>query len=209
MENMLDTLKKINEWWETKEIPKELAPETKRQVFTEVVELFDDRGVEDPPHKLPDLWLVIRGREDGPESAPHLGHPGAILWHIRNFEVLESVLDPARRFAQRKDPFSHGDFSPCPRQDSDFELSVAFNCFPFKTNQIWRSTGAILESPLPCLDENCGDLPGDFPEVFPNGGLVVQPSIGRLFDEGEGGYRPGSGQIDDFAHGPGLGRVKR
>lgn len=42
---MLDTLKKINEWWETKEIPTELAPETKRQVFNEVVELFEDRRI--------------------------------------------------------------------------------------------------------------------------------------------------------------------
>lgn len=42
---MLQILKKINEWWETKEIPKELVPDTKRKVFSEIVDLLDDRRI--------------------------------------------------------------------------------------------------------------------------------------------------------------------
>ncbi len=42
---MLDTLVKINEWWETKEIPKELVPETKRNAFREIVDMIDDRRI--------------------------------------------------------------------------------------------------------------------------------------------------------------------
>lgn len=42
---MLETLMKVNEWWETKEIPKELVPETKRNVFREIVDMVDDRRI--------------------------------------------------------------------------------------------------------------------------------------------------------------------
>jgi len=42
---MLDTLIKINEWWETKEIPEELVPKTKREVFNEIAEMLDDRRI--------------------------------------------------------------------------------------------------------------------------------------------------------------------
>ncbi len=42
---MLETLMKVNEWWETKEIPKELVPETKRNVFSEIVDMMDDRRI--------------------------------------------------------------------------------------------------------------------------------------------------------------------
>jgi len=42
---MLHILKKINEWWETGEIPKELVPETKRNVFNEVIDSLDDRRI--------------------------------------------------------------------------------------------------------------------------------------------------------------------
>jgi len=42
---MLETLKKINEWWETKGIPRELVPKTRRAVFDEIVDMIDDRRI--------------------------------------------------------------------------------------------------------------------------------------------------------------------
>lgn len=42
---MLQILRKINEWWETGEIPAELVPETKRKAFEGVIDSLDDRRV--------------------------------------------------------------------------------------------------------------------------------------------------------------------
>ena len=42
---MHDILREINEWWETKEILKELVPNTRRMVFNDIVDMLDDRRI--------------------------------------------------------------------------------------------------------------------------------------------------------------------
>lgn len=44
-EFLLRTLKKINTWWETQNISKELVPETRRDLFDEVIKFLDDSRI--------------------------------------------------------------------------------------------------------------------------------------------------------------------
>lgn len=42
---MLETLRKINEWWEIGHVPGELVPITRREVFNEIAQMMDDRRI--------------------------------------------------------------------------------------------------------------------------------------------------------------------
>ncbi len=73
--SVVDILKKSNEWWDLKQVPDELVPDTKRFLFNEIISYLDDRRI----------ISIIGPRRSGKST---------LMFQIMDYLIKRSKIDP-------------------------------------------------------------------------------------------------------------------